>query len=97
MQITVNRGGQHFGPYSLEEAAAHIASGGLVPADWAWATGMTEWRPLEEIMAAHQVAPPAAQMGPPPVPRQIEEDPFATDLEDPYATIIDDGPPPSDK
>ena len=81
MQITVNRAGQHFGPYSAEEAAAHISSGGLLPTDWAWTDGMTDWKPLSELLATPQTPPPA-----PPMPPEPEVDP--------YATITTPKPPP---
>ena len=94
MPITINRDGQHFGPYSAEEAAAHIASGGLVATDWAWTDGMTDWKPLSEVLTTLQ-APPV-----PPVP-EPENDPYATMVppavpepeDDPYATITTPKPP----
>ena len=86
MQITVNREGQVFGPYSAEEAAAHIATGGLLPTDWAGTPGMTDWKPLSEVLATLQIPPPV----PPPIPPQ----PAAPEPEvDPYATITTPKPP----
>ena len=87
MQITVNREGQHFGPYSAEEAASHIASGGLLPTDWACVPGMPDWKPLNEVLATLQTPPPQV---PPPIPPQ----PSAPEPEvDPYATITTPKPP----
>ena len=77
MQITIDRNGQHFGPYTPEEAKAHIASGGLLGTDWAWAEGLGgEWKPLSELLATHQ-APPPVEPQAPAVP-EPEDDPYAT-------------------
>lgn len=91
MQITVNREGQHFGPYSAEEAAAHIASGGLLPTDWACTPGMADWKPLSEVLATLQAPPPVV---PPPVPPPVPPQPAVPEPEvDPYATITTPKPP----
>ena len=85
MQITIDRNGQHFGPYTPEEATAHIASGGLLATDWAWAEGMGgEWKPLSELLATLQ-APPPAEPQAPAVPGPED---------DPYATIVTKKTPP---
>ncbi len=80
MQITVNRDGQHYGPYPVEDAAAHLASGGLLPTDWAWTDGMADWAPLSDVVASLQApTPPAPQ--PAPVASaapQPKEDQYAT-------------------
>ena len=90
MQITINRNGQHFGPYTAEEAAAHVASGGLLPTDWAWAEGMgSDWKPLSELLMTPQSPPPVPQ--PPPAPQQ-PANPKPED--DPYATIVSPTKPP---
>ena len=60
MQVTINRDGQQYGPYPIEDAAAHLATGGLLPTDWAWAEGMTDWAPLGEVVAAMQAPEPVA-------------------------------------
>ena len=85
MQITIDRNGQHFGPYTPEEATAHIASGGLLATDWAWAEGVGgEWKPLSELLATLQVPPPAE-----PQPPAVPQPPAAPGPEDdPYATIV---------
>jgi hypothetical protein len=76
MQVTINRDGQQYGPYPIEDAAAHLATGGLLPTDWAWAEGMTDWAPLGEVVAAMQApAPVAAPVQP--VATQPEVQPVA--------------------
>ena len=55
MQITIDRNGQHFGPYTPEKATAHIASVGLLTTDWAWAEEMGgEWKSLSELLETLQ-------------------------------------------
>ena len=49
MQVHVDRGGQRYGPYSLEEVNAYLANGTLLPTDQAWQDGMAEWVPIGQI------------------------------------------------
>ncbi len=53
----MRRDGQQYGPYSIEDARAHLASGSLLPTDHAFFEGMTDWAPLEQVLdsAAHQI------------------------------------------
>ena len=57
MNVYVRRDGQQYGPYSIEDARAHLASGSLLPTDHAFFEGMTDWAPLEQVLdsAAHQI------------------------------------------
>ena len=57
MNIHISRDGQQFGPYTLEDAQAHLASGSLLPHDWALEEGGTEWRPLSEVVAGGAALP----------------------------------------
>lgn len=57
MNITIARGGEQFGPYTLEQVQDYLASGQLAYSDLYWTDGMTDWRPLSEYF---QVATPAA-------------------------------------
>lgn len=67
MQIIVNRDGQQYGPYPLEEVVGHLASGALLPTDWAFTEGMTDWAPLADVMASLQAPAPAPAPQPAPV------------------------------
>lgn len=60
MQIHIDRGGQRFGPYGLEEVKAHLASGVLLSTDLGWADGMQDWVPLTQLpgVTAPGIAPP---------------------------------------
>lgn len=64
MNITIARGSEQFGPYTLEEVQGYLASGHLAYSDLYWTEGMSEWRPLSEYF---QVAAPLAA----PVPADI--------------------------
>lgn len=64
MNITIARGSDQFGPYTLEEVQGYLASGHLAYSDLYWTEGMSEWRPLSEYF---QVAAPLAV----PVPADI--------------------------
>ena len=43
MQIHVDRGGQRFGPYSLEDVNRYLADGNLLPTDNGWHDGAAGW------------------------------------------------------
>ena len=63
MQLYVSRDGQQFGPYTIEDARAHLAAGSLLPTDLAFLDGAPNWAPLVEVLAA---APqPALSANPP--------------------------------
>ena len=49
MQVHIDRGGERFGPYSLEEVNAYLANGTLLPTDNAWQDGMANWVPIDQI------------------------------------------------
>lgn len=64
MQIYIARGGQTYGPYNVDEANAHLASGHLIASDLAWFQGCATWLPLTQV-AGVQVPPGSV---PPPAP-----------------------------
>jgi uncharacterized RDD family membrane protein YckC len=71
MQIHINRDGQNYGPYSLDEARQYLASGNLIETDLAWFEGAANWMPLSQVpgvaparAAAPQAAPVAASRPP---------------------------------
>ena len=49
MQIHVDRGGQRFGPYSLEDVNRYLTDGTLLPSDLGWHDGMADWKPLTQV------------------------------------------------
>jgi len=52
MDIYVSRDGQEFGPYTLEDVNAYIASGQINATDLAWFDGETDWKPLHELLCS---------------------------------------------
>ena len=62
MQVHVDRGGERYGPYSLEEVNAYLANGTLLPTDQAWQDGMAEWVPIGQIPGVTMAGdPPSLQ------------------------------------
>ena len=49
MEIFVSRDGQEFGPYTLDDVNAYLASGQLNASDLAWFEGEADWKPLREL------------------------------------------------
>lgn len=52
MQVTISRNGQELGPYSPEDIRRFLTDGALVPDDWAWHDGLSDWTPLQQIISA---------------------------------------------
>jgi len=52
MQITINRGGEQHGPYTVEQVKQMLASGQLTATDLAFTEGMSEWKSLGELLAS---------------------------------------------
>ena len=65
MQVHVDRGGERYGPYSLEDVNAYLANGTLLPTDQAWQDGMPDWVPITQIPG---VTAPGGAAAPPPLP-----------------------------
>jgi Domain of unknown function (DUF4328)/GYF domain 2 len=66
MNITIARGGEQYGPYTLDEVQGYLTSGHLAYSDLYWTDGMSEWRPLSEYfqVEAPVAAPIAAAVSP---------------------------------
>lgn len=62
MQVHIDRGGQRFGPYSIDQVNAYLADGSLLATDLGWTDGMTDWLPLPKVpgVIAVEAAPPPA-------------------------------------
>ena len=80
MKILIHRGGQQFGPYSLDEVRSYLAAGQLQPADSAWHEGLPDWVPLDQIAGVAGAPPP-----PPPPPANLSLPPDSQS-ESKYAT-----------
>ena len=49
MQIYINRDGQQFGPFTLDQVNQGLAAGQLLPNDFAFYEGLQQWTPLVQI------------------------------------------------
>ena len=65
MQIHIDRQGERFGPYSLDEVNQYLAAGNVLPTDLGWHDGMADWVPVTEIGG---VEAGAGGTPPPPTP-----------------------------
>ncbi len=62
MQIHIDKDGQQYGPYTLDQVNEYLAQGSLQATDPAWHEGMADWCPLNQIAGvvdASSPAPPA--------------------------------------
>jgi hypothetical protein len=64
--ITISRGGQQYGPYTLDQIKEYLAAGNLVPTDLAWNGVTSAWVPVSSLLSGPFVAAPP----PPPVARE---------------------------
>lgn len=70
MAITIHRADANYGPYSLDQVNAMLASGQLSAEDLAWQEGTADWVPLARIAGVLRVPPP---LGRPPHLRAADE------------------------
>jgi hypothetical protein len=69
MKYLIHRGGQQYGPYSVEELRQFVTSGNILASDMAWAQGMPAWVPVSQILGgAPAPAPAPAAPAPAPAP-----------------------------
>ena len=55
MEIYVNRNGQQFGPYTVEQVRENLAIGMLAPTDLAWHEGLAEWQAVAQLVPQEEV------------------------------------------
>lgn len=67
MNVYVAKNQQKHGPYSLEEVQAKLAAGEFAWSDLGWHQGVTDWRPLSQLLPA---APPPFVPGAPAMAQQ---------------------------
>jgi len=56
MQVHIDRNGERYGPYSIEDINTYLANGTLLPADLAWHEGLSGWVPLSQVSGVGQTA-----------------------------------------
>ncbi|MBG85707.1 MAG: hypothetical protein CMO80_02260 [Verrucomicrobiales bacterium] len=49
MQIHINRDGQDYGPYTIEQVNQYLLDGSVIPTDMAWHDGLPDWVPLPQV------------------------------------------------
>ena len=52
VQVRVSREGRELGVYSAAEAIRMLKEGALLPTDFYWYVGMTDWAPLAQLQAS---------------------------------------------
>jgi flagellar biosynthesis GTPase FlhF len=52
LQVRVSREGRELGVYSAAEAIRMLKEGALLPTDFYWHEGMTDWSPLAQLQAS---------------------------------------------
>jgi hypothetical protein len=75
--IHVARDGAKLGEFSLEQIREGLGTGQFRPTDLGWQTGMADWRPLSEFVAA---ATPGGVEAPPTLPLSVSAVPAGTGL-----------------
>jgi hypothetical protein len=63
--IYLSRDGQQFGPYSIADLKSLYGSGRVLPTDFLWSQGFSNWLPAAEVLGIAQAPVPP----PPPEPR----------------------------
>lgn len=71
--ITITRDGQNYGPYEIAQIQEMLASSELQPNDLAWKEGMSDWKPLSELLSSHPL--PAIRTIAPPLPPNSNNQP----------------------
>lgn len=88
MQVHLERSGQQFGPYSIEEINAYLSSGQVLPTDMAWYDGAPGWVPLPQVPGVQAGDPPPAPSAPPPTPTSASSGENAEEKEEEPAPTI---------
>ena len=71
--ISIAHNGQELGQFSEEDTAAMLESGQIDRTAHYWTEGMTEWRPITEIIQTEPLPPPPPTL--PPLKRREAEEP----------------------
>jgi hypothetical protein len=71
MKYTVNRGSQEIGVFELADIQALMNAGVILPTDYFWFQGMSDWKPVSSLFSAQPSAVP--QVVVPPLPSAIPD------------------------
>ena len=89
MTYQVRRDGQSYGPYTLEDLQRYLASGNVLPTDFAKSDEMPDWLPVAQVLSQQQAAqpspfppqfPPQAAPGSPYAPNPYAPNPYGAPL-----------------
>ena len=80
MQIYINRDGQQFGPFTLDQVNQGLATGQLLPNDFAFYEGLQQWTPLDQIQGV-VILGSAPLAAPAPIQAEIVASPVTEDEE----------------
>lgn len=64
-RFTLRRGEHSFGPYTLSEVSAYVATGNLIHADTLFDHELQTWTTVAAVLREHGVTPPTAVIPPP--------------------------------
>ncbi len=73
MQVHLDRGGQRYGPYSVEEINTYLEGGQVLATDLAWYDGAPDWMPLTQVPGVKNGGAPPPPSPPPPGAPAAEE------------------------
>jgi len=65
VMIYIDREGEQFGPYSIDQVSSYLGDGSLLVSDMAWHEGLNDWVPVSHIQG---VILPKNRSSPPPSP-----------------------------
>jgi hypothetical protein len=89
MNITIQRDGQNYGPYTLDQIHEYLANGTVSESDWAWYEGCTDWLPVGNVISLLTLPPLPLQSQLPPIPREVEKPIVPNYNNSNNATVID--------
>jgi hypothetical protein len=75
---TLARGGQRYGPYTLEQLRDYVNQGSVQPTDLVWCEGMTAWSPVSTVLGTTPNAGSVSSVVPPPIPGYSQSSPVST-------------------
>jgi hypothetical protein len=57
MEIIVHRGGENYGPYTIDQLMEHLSEGALDEEDLAWHQGCDDWKTVKAILSLVDIPP----------------------------------------
>ena len=76
LRVHLARAGQTLGPYTFSEVRQYLASGQVLPTDWAWHPGLTNWIPVSELPGLRPSSPTPTSIDVASAPEPVQEAPL---------------------